>query len=200
MFKMIKNLELLESKISAFLEDITEPLPPNKVMENPNFRKWFGDSVTVNSDGTPMVFFHGTSSQLSEFDSEFLGNDASKVGFWFTNSADRAEMYADFRGESPSIIPVYLKLFNPYILSAQEWLDLIRNNLGSDNWFKSLRNKLIMQGHDGIHVKGELEYFAGVKMPVIDILSVFNANQIKSIYNNGQFSTTSNNISESNYK
>ncbi len=57
MFKMIKNLELLESKISAFLEDTTEPLPPNKVMENPNFRKWFGDSVTVNSDGTPMVFF-----------------------------------------------------------------------------------------------------------------------------------------------
>lgn len=54
---MIKNLELLESKISAFLEDTTEPLPPNKVMENPNFRKWFGDSVTVNSDGTPMVFF-----------------------------------------------------------------------------------------------------------------------------------------------
>ena len=37
MKQQLQKMQLLESQISAFLEDITEPLPPNKVMDNPNF-------------------------------------------------------------------------------------------------------------------------------------------------------------------
>ncbi len=34
------------------------------IMDNPKFRKWFGDSKVVDEDGKPLVVYHGTARKL----------------------------------------------------------------------------------------------------------------------------------------
>lgn len=36
------------------------PKHPQSPIENPAFRRWFGDSVVVDEDGEPLVVYHGT--------------------------------------------------------------------------------------------------------------------------------------------
>ena len=41
-------------------------------IKNPeNFWKWFGDSITVDEQGRPIVFYHGTRSDFTEFKSNY---------------------------------------------------------------------------------------------------------------------------------
>ena len=41
---------------------------------NNNFWNWFGDSITVDDNGEPIVFYHGTRSDFVEFKSEYDDN------------------------------------------------------------------------------------------------------------------------------
>ena len=131
--KTIENIALLEAQISAFLEDTTEPLPPERVMENPNFRKWFGNSVTVNADGTPMVFYHGTSADFKTFNSEKLGSATGNyghygAGFYFSNTPIEANTYAETI--FGNVLAVYLKIINPFNASDSELLDNYAKDFG----------------------------------------------------------------------
>jgi len=85
-------------------------------MDNPNFRKWFGDSVTVNPDGTPMVFYHGTRHSFEEFANYNMKTFLSGLGYFFTNSIEESEEYTE-RKDGANIIPVYLSLCNPYYMT-----------------------------------------------------------------------------------
>jgi hypothetical protein len=38
-----------------------------KAPTSPEFKQWFGDSKVVNKDGTPMVMYHGTARDITEF-------------------------------------------------------------------------------------------------------------------------------------
>ena len=79
-----------------------------------------------------------------------------------------------------------LKTDNPkFIMSPLKWdIDgiLELTNKGQKNLTEIFTENIKKMGHDGVITK--YEYL------------VFSPNQIKSIYNNGQFSTTSDNISE----
>lgn len=258
MINIIKKLQLLETQISAFLEDTTEPLPPNRVMENPNFRKWFGDSVTVNEDGSPMVFYHQTTSEaakgimstgfdISKGDAR-LSDNLMPDGIFFKPTDQ------DIRMQGKEQLAVYLSLKNPFKVASRRELKSklpndIFNDLESDieldeNYDKEVvrleklynaaykedyysknfeNSKRILQdmedlierwdysgkvnatairakittwlksqGHDGLIMLNDEGSFGRSTSTYI----VFSPNQIKSIYNNGQFSTTSNNISE----
>lgn len=37
-------------------------------IETPEFKKWFGDSKVVDADGEPLIVYHGTSGDFTEFD------------------------------------------------------------------------------------------------------------------------------------
>lgn len=41
---------------------------------NANFWNWFGDSITVDDKGNPIIFYHGTRSDFVEFKSEYDDN------------------------------------------------------------------------------------------------------------------------------
>ena len=38
-------------------------------LDNPAFRRWFGDSKVVDERGEPLVVYHGTAADFDTFDS-----------------------------------------------------------------------------------------------------------------------------------
>ena len=255
--EIINKIALLEAQISAFLEDVTEPLPPERVMENPNFRKWFGNSVTVNSDGTPMVFYHGSTSDIQEFFPSTSNYSESLNGFYFTDKPEVSDIYAkqadeilssrlgsqDIPRSFANVLPVYLSIQNLFTRTTfrsnptdtnanfsilllndtqagkvylsdtmpKELFSIYETEL-NNNLFTKFNNEEEQQiafdkmRFQGVTLRGNvaLDYlkkngFDGVMIPSRSFGNfwiVFSPNQIKSIYNNGQFSTTSDNISE----
>ena len=53
------------------------------------FQRWFKDSKVVDADGKPLVVYHGTGADFSEFSASKIGSvwGADTVGFFFTDSA-----------------------------------------------------------------------------------------------------------------
>ena len=92
--------------------------------QTPAFKRWFGDSKVVDADGKPLVVYHGTSSDVTEFSIDELGKAMGNTGYYgaghyFTEDAEQASRYAGAAnmratGEAgPSLIPAYLSIKNP---------------------------------------------------------------------------------------
>lgn len=141
------------------------------------FYKWFGDSKVVDNERKPLVVYHGTNAEFSEFDRTKIksktGINIMGDGFYFTNTLRRAERYAygitgngKGKGEN-NVMSVYLNIKNPAI-STKEYNEDI---------------------HDGIIHKetGRLSDLGTTYM-------VANSNQIKSVNNSGYFDVNNPNI------
>lgn len=65
-----------------------------------NFKRWFGNSKVIDSEGAPLIVHHG-GAKFDTFDRDKLGSltgaDSSKLGFFFTDSRGLAY---DFQEES----------------------------------------------------------------------------------------------------
>lgn len=91
------------------------------VLENDNFRRWFGESKVVNEDGSPKIMYHGTSNGGFEmFDAWGKSNyGLFGTGSYFTDNPDVAETYTKKgKGKNPQIYPVYLSIQNPIDMDA----------------------------------------------------------------------------------
>lgn len=87
-------------------------------IDTPEFKKWFGDSKVVDSQGKPLVVYHGTDKEFNEFKKENLGSahgsaPANLQGFYFTNDIISAKSYGKKIKQS------YLKIERPLILDAK---------------------------------------------------------------------------------
>ena len=68
-----------------------------------NFWRWFGDSKVVDADGRPMVVYHGTESDFSQFKKEYQrAGQYGGEGFFFSESPAAAEVFGG------TVMPVYL--------------------------------------------------------------------------------------------
>jgi hypothetical protein len=139
---------------------------PQRATDTPAFKRWFGDSKVVDAKGEPLVVYHGTKSDISEFQPSRGGEYGS--GIYFTADEGAASMYAGrSSGESgENVLPVYLSLRNPFLARNRE----APRALG----MKRLR----AMGHDGIIATGptgERQYI------------VFDSAQVKSAFNRGTF-------------
>lgn len=79
----------------------------------PSFKAWFKNSVVVDDHGDPLVVYHGTASDFSEFE---VGRTR---GLFFAKDLDGAHRFASGdlkRGDSSSIMPVYLSMQKPFIM------------------------------------------------------------------------------------
>jgi GNAT superfamily N-acetyltransferase len=77
------------------------------------FKKWFGDSKVVDENGEPVVVYHGTLKEFTQF--EASKQDKRDAGFWF-GDAKNANVYAasgEPRGNN--VMPVYLSIKNPKV-------------------------------------------------------------------------------------
>ena len=148
------------------------------ILNNPNFKKWFGNSKVVDKNGNPLRMYHGTGSDFIKFEHDKTGG----VGFYFTSDPEEANVYADFRrGENMNIMPVYLSIQNPATTKIEESIAKeFRGRLGGNP--RLYINRILQQrGYDGI--------IRGTHM------IAFYPNQIKSaIGNNGNFDSNNPNI------
>ena len=127
--------------------------------DTPTFKRWFGNSKVVNGDGKPLVMYHGTSK-----DKDFPSFNIGQRGSWFTSSPEDASSYStenDSQGytyegikfvpknTASRVIPVFLSIQNPYILTKQDTEDLSKGS----SYQQAQRNvfsKAKAKEHDGI--------------------------------------------------
>lgn len=109
--------------------------------ETPEFRRWFGNSMVVNEDGSPKVMYHGTASEFWAFDKRKanditgrrMGLGAGKGKFYLTEykgSANAAAYSAQStgRGKTPKVMELYV--------SAQKVMDRSEYNRRLEEAYK----------------------------------------------------------------
>lgn len=173
------------------------------------FKRWFGDSKVVDSDGNPLVFYHGTNADITAFDeSKFATATDGGIygkGFYFARNPDLAELYAlqtsAYYGEAPNIIPVFLSIKNPfYAGGGSDALSVMykiagkrpKNMSGEEGiaWAEKLRKGLIELGYDGV-----FETDPSSPASYANEIVAFYPNQIKSAIGNvGTFESTKSDI------
>ncbi len=164
--------------------------------ETPEFKAWFGDSKVVGEDGKPLVVYHGTSRDFDAFDNSKTG--ANDLGLWgrghyFSAVSRNADSYALRQGDGARIIPAYVSIKNPLILTTGK--DLVirlpdgrntRQLVGQNLDGSKIKELAMAGGHDGvIQIKPD---------GLIGDLVAFNANQIKSVFNRGTYEQDNPNI------
>jgi len=168
---------------------------PRARTETAAFRRWFAGSKVVDSDGKPLVVYHGTAADFDSFDK----TGANDLGLWgrghyFSASAENASSYALRQGDGARVIPAYVSINNPLVLKTGSDL-VIRLPDGTDHKElvgPNLDGSKIKQialdgGHDGvIQIRPN---------GLIGDIVAFRPEQIKSATgNNGQFSPKSSDI------
>lgn len=151
------------------------------ITETPEFKRWFGNSKVVDSDGKPLVVYHGTAIPKTAFRREGGG---AGVGAYFTESRAVADEYADMDasvdGDDPITMSVYLSITNPIVFKSGEQSQSI-SATQRDAWEAA--------GYDGV----KTEYDGGTEWVA------FRPEQIKSaIGNQGTFDPKNPDIRKSN--
>lgn len=123
-------------------ERFGDQVAPNGKPAWQNFVRWFGDSKVVDSDGKPLVVYHGTGNTESILDGGFkpaltgLGMDQLGSGFYFTTDQTEAKGYQtaltqNIRhdgkklggSDSPGTIEAFLTIKNPVIIQGSSLND-----------------------------------------------------------------------------
>ena len=183
---------------------------------NQNFLDWFKASKAVDEDGKPLVLLHGTkaSEPFSQFRTDMQGKGLTSM--FFTNNEHIAPSYI---GRSGLILPVYLSLQNPLVLDFSDQDPVYWNKIPFNG--KKLKTDTIVRmalndsSYDGVIFKNIIDLGPNPralmsksfrqkskglsrqqanKLLLSDIYAVFSPNQIKSIYNDGTWSTGTNNM------
>lgn len=93
----------------------------NDFTSTPQFRQWFGDSVAVNADGTPMVLYHQTSSEFTVFDPRHDGagtsDDETPFGIFLKSSNKNIGLRGDKQ------MALYASIQNPLVVNNREHLN-----------------------------------------------------------------------------
>ncbi len=165
--------------------------------QTPEFKRWFKDSKVVDANGLPLVVYHGTGADITEFKDVELRN-----GFYFADSPEYADLFAE--GESANILPVYLSIQNPADMRGEISFDMqvalrkagysrvadLRFANPRSRWKffdgdSALREALEASGYDGARL---VEPDPGAVGNGTTSWVAFRPEQIKSaIGNNGQF-------------
>lgn len=153
----------------------TKELAQEKVMgtNSPSFKKWFGESKVVDEKGEPLVVYHATTRDFSQFDRSkkselFNYGDKDSGGHFFSTENQSIDYYTSKSNGKPeegaNVIPVYLNIKNPVEISTT----------GSLESQAKLLHDAEAAGHDGALLNGN-EWVA------------FKPEQIKSVHNEGTF-------------
>jgi hypothetical protein len=165
-----------------------------------SFWRWFGESRVTDSEGRPIVLYHGTVEDFSVFDLEETRNPAedSGIGFFFATRPKEAEFFTqeetDLLGSrsdkfslGANVVPVFLAIRNPKIYATQADMFSALNDApySRDGRGDALYRQLTKKGFDGVVVEDSmLEGKEGGRWVI-----AFDPEQIKSATaNTGAFS------------
>ncbi|MCP4490448.1 MAG: hypothetical protein GY820_24480 [Gammaproteobacteria bacterium] len=108
-------------------------------LDSPAFKRWFDDSKVVDESGKPLVVYHGTTANFSEFEPSWH-DETVWEGSAFSTNPEVARAYADddFHRRSPGddagsrIMPVYIA--SDVFPTSMEMHRIIERELGEDWW------------------------------------------------------------------
>ena len=86
------------------------------ITQTPRFKEWFRESKAVDSDGRPLVVYHGTSADIEAFDPDRRVGYQQGVGIWMSGSPAVATTYA--AGVGRNVLPTYASLQQPIVVEA----------------------------------------------------------------------------------
>ena len=163
--------------------------------ESPAFRKWFGDSKIVDSDGKPLVVYHGTNRDFREFDVDKRTDKHGRqlIGAFFSANSEYASSYGSASGDTTgrSVIPAYVKLTNPLVINEDTTSGVSDFQYGKLTSIDFLE-KTKASGYDGIIYNWNDAELGN--NPFHEVV-VFSANDIKSKFNKGTYDPKDNRIS-----
>jgi hypothetical protein len=165
---------------TAFGEVKKTPFKRGLNVASDSFKNWFGKSKVKDLFGRPLRLFHGTGKNFNVFSNEADRNLApsSARGYYFTEDPIYASGvsygYNKDADWNPMVVPVYLKIENPYYIKKNENFNVA--NITEDK-IKELKAK----GYDGIIQKKLDGKFK------LNEYVVFEPTQIKSVFNKGDF-------------
>ena len=180
--KAVKELPVVEEKLNTKIAE--SKLTP--VTERPEFKRWFEGSKVVDADGKPMVVYHGTNADITEFDLRKRGSSTDKgmlgKGFYFSSNPATASSYGN------NVLPVYIRMNNPLEVINYKTKESLAKYLG-------VEPSILTEGGTGIKAK---QPFTGVFSEAIKAkghdgvitpfeIAAFKPEQIKSIFNRGEF-------------
>ena len=140
------------------------------------FKNWFGDwlsadktnvSKVVDENGEPLIVYHGSSAIFDTFDERYQRRGQFDFGFYFTPNIELANRYAS--DGNRALYPVFLSIREEDTAPQTRYDDWIIR----DGFIVRRRNELVEQSQE---------------------IVVRRSNQVKSIDNQGTFSTQDNNI------
>lgn len=102
------------------------------------FKEWFGNSKVVDSEGKPLIVYHGTIKAFNEFNTSDFGALLGK-GSYFTVSQTEAQQYS---GQGTRIVPAYLSIEKPYYVKSA--MDTVPG-----------RDEMLSMGYDGVIQKND---------------------------------------------
>lgn len=154
--------------------------------ETQAFKEWFDDSKVVDSEGKPLVVYHGTAADFEVFDYTKKDNGGAPVygkGYYFAVDPKLANQFASTATlAGGNIIPVYLSIKNPYISESNEFRVKFSGVEKGE-----IINILTRQGYDGIYITRN-------NNPKHSEYIAFKPTQIKSIHNEGTWDKNNANI------
>ena len=154
---------------------------------NDNFYSWFEQSKIVDTNNQPMVMYH--KSRCKELFNEFRLENIEKnpynvdYGVFFVNA--HYSHHVSYIGDGLEYY-VFLKMVNPFYIydfNSQPH-DMLGQTLVFIDVSKPYCEDLKAKGYDGIIIKSN-HY---------DQYVAFEPNQIKSVNNNGEYNTQTNDI------
>lgn len=108
--KQIRTESEFNPNISSSREKSSEWNKKNT--ETLQFKEWFGKSKVVDEEGKPLVVYHGSTADFTEFSYKFVNRNgqADGRGFYFTDNRSFAEGYQNKDGK---LFEVYLSIQKP---------------------------------------------------------------------------------------
>lgn len=137
-----------------------------------NFWQWFGDSKVVDSQGRPLVVYHGTNTEFDTFDIEKSKEGVFGEGFYFAPDTKLPEKIGKI------VMPVYLKIENP--IYSEEKVRTSWGGFKPKRTIVQIRELVKKPKYDGII--GMTEFYVKTNT------------QIKSVDNRGTYSSDTGNI------
>lgn len=159
--------------------------PRNNQSVLKNFWNWFADSKIKDSQGRPLVLYHGANYSFTQF--EMKGGVDFPRAAYFSSKKTLAKTYGS------KIIPVYLKMSNPYVANAEgATFNDFYDQMASDMYYAR------DNGFDGVIIRNLRDDWGqhSKRGILADTYAVFDSCQIKAIENGGYYDANSENIYE----
>lgn len=185
------------NNIKHLIEGVINEYNNENDIINDNFFKWFGNSKVVDYNNNPLICYHGTNYNFTDFDiKHFNKNEPSGdyigAGFYFTTSKEMALKY----GVS-NIIDCYLKIEKPLIINNyDEFIELMIRVFGYDDNNQRIPKYFILKKESPITIYNTIKKlgYDGLIDNIYNQYAVFEPTQIKSIENDGSWDVDDTNI------